>query len=90
MKSLKNLPCIRIPNPFNPITTIKYNLKQAEQVTLIIYDILGQKVKVLLDKRQKAGRYKINFDATGLANGMYFYRIKAGKFEKTRKMLIIK
>ena len=80
------------PNPFNPITTIEYGLPSAERVRLIIFNILGQKIKTVVNKTQKAGRYKISFNATefGMASGVYFYRIKAGDFARTRKMLLIK
>jgi hypothetical protein len=78
------------PNPFNPVTTIRYALKQQEDVKLIIYNMLGQKVKTLVDEPQKAGWYDIRFNAKDLASGVYIYRIKAGKFIKAYKMVIIR
>ena len=80
------------PNPFNPLTTIEYGLPMDEEITVTIYDILGQKVTVLVDKRQPAGRYKIQFDAgkVGMASGIYFYQIRTGGFVKSRKMLLLK
>jgi len=77
------------PNPFNPTTTIRYELKQAEHVNLSVYDVLGREVKVLVDNDQTAGTYHLEFDADGLTNGVYFYHIKAGSFEKTCKMIIL-
>lgn len=78
------------PNPFNPTTTIAYDLPTKEQVRLTVFDILGRKVATLVDNRQEAGSYTISFDARGLATGMYIYRIEAGSFTKTAKMMVIK
>lgn len=78
------------PNPFNPSTVIKYDLVETSKVKLVIYDILGRKVKTLVDKTQDAGSYKVNFDAKGIASGVYFYKIVAGEFSDIKKMLFIK
>ena len=80
------------PNPFNPVTTIEYGLPTDQKVKLQIFNILGQRVKTLVNKRQEAGRYTITFDAAkeGLGNGVYFYYLKAGNYKKTRKMILIK
>ena len=80
------------PNPFNPETTIEYGLPNNEKVKLFIYNILGQKIKTLVNTDQKAGRYKVTFSGTNptLPNGVYFYYLKAGSFKTTRKMLILK
>ena len=80
------------PNPFNPSTTIEYGLPVDADVAITIYNVLGQKVSVLFDKRQKAGRYKIRFDAVKLkmASGIYFYRIRTSAFIKSHKMLLLK
>jgi len=80
------------PNPFNPITTIEYGLPKDEKVKVTVYNMLGQKVKTLVDRQQKAGRYSVQFDVrqNPVASGIYFYRIKAGNFHKTRKMLLVK
>ncbi|MCK5077758.1 MAG: T9SS type A sorting domain-containing protein, partial [Calditrichia bacterium] len=80
------------PNPFNPETIIEYGLPHDEKVKLIIYNILGQKIKTLVNTNQKAGRYKITFNAAKptLPNGVYFYYLKAGDYKRTRKMLILK
>ncbi|MEJ2543241.1 MAG: T9SS type A sorting domain-containing protein [Calditrichaceae bacterium] len=76
------------PNPFNPATTIKYDLPEAAHVTVEVFNLLGQKVRVLVDQNQAAGRYNYKFDAAGLSSSMYFYRIKAGKFHKVQKMIL--
>jgi Concanavalin A-like lectin/glucanases superfamily/FG-GAP repeat/Secretion system C-terminal sorting domain/Bacterial Ig-like domain len=80
------------PNPFNPSTTIRYELPTRVDVKVTIFNLLGQQVAVLVNKAQNAGRYKIDFDAAsaGLSSGLYFYRIKAGKFTKVHKMLLVK
>lgn len=78
------------PNPFNPSTTIKYLLKSASPVTLTVYDILGKEVTKLINKRQPAGRHSVIFNPVNLAGGIYFYKLKAGSFEQTRKMLVLK
>ncbi|MCF8240129.1 MAG: T9SS type A sorting domain-containing protein [Melioribacteraceae bacterium] len=78
------------PNPFNPATTIEYSLPGEENVELKIYDILGNEVKILVNGKQEAGFYKVNFNASNLASGLYIYRIQAGKFRQTRKMLLMK
>ena len=82
------------PNPFNPSTTIEYDLPEPSKVKLVLYNILGQQVGVLLNKFQKEGSYKYIFDANrirgGLSTGVYFYRFTAGKFVKTKKLLLLK
>ena len=78
------------PNPFNPTTTIKYALAKQTAVQISVYNALGQKVATVVDKKQKAGKYAVTFDGSALASGVYFYKIKAGSFVQTRKMLLIK
>ncbi|MCG6960031.1 T9SS type A sorting domain-containing protein [bacterium BMS3Abin03] len=78
------------PNPFNPTTNIKYSIPKSSKVSLKIYDILGREVTSLVDKYEKSGTYTIQFTAKNLASGIYFYRIKAGKFVQTKKLMLLK
>ena len=78
------------PNPFNPTTNIKFELPKASQVKLEVYNILGQKVVTLENQRMQAGYHVVRFDAHNLASGMYIYRIKAGNFVSTKKLMLIK
>ena len=78
------------PNPFNPSTTIKFAIPKASFITLKIFDVLGREVEVLLNEEKPAGVYKVEFSADKLASGIYFYKIKAGDFVQSRKMIILK
>ncbi|MBK9097635.1 MAG: T9SS type A sorting domain-containing protein [bacterium] len=78
------------PNPFNPSTTIKFSIPQSSNVTLKVFNALGQEVSTLVDQIMEAGSHTINFDATQLNSGIYFYRIEAGMFNEVRKMTLIK
>ena len=80
------------PNPFNPETIIKYNLPEAAAVKIKIYDALGNEIAAILNETQFAGQHEIKFDANvyRLASGVYFYRIEAGDFNATRKMIYLK
>jgi carboxypeptidase T len=78
------------PNPFNPVTVIKYQLPQPEFVTIKIYDLLGKEVTSLVNDRKEPGYYEASFDGSNLASGLYFYRIEAGSFAETKKMMLIK
>jgi hypothetical protein len=78
------------PNPFNPSTTIKFELPRASQVNLSVFDILGREVSVLVNERRGAGVYEVKFDGSNLASGVYFYRLQAGSFLQTMKLLLIR
>ena len=78
------------PNPFNPSTKIKFNLPSEQMVSLKVYNVLGQEVTTLVDQQMKAGSYSFDFDASKLSSGVYFYRIQAGTFSMTKKMMLIK
>jgi hypothetical protein len=78
------------PNPFNPTTDIKFAIPKAGFVKMVIYDVLGREVKTLVNEYRQAGVYNINFDASSYSSGVYFYRIEAGNFIQTKKMLLIK
>jgi PKD repeat protein len=78
------------PNPFNPATNIEFFIPKAEFVTLKVYNILGEEVATLVSERLTAGKYKNEWDASGLASGVYLYRIQAGSFVDIRKMVLMK
>jgi hypothetical protein len=78
------------PNPFNPSTTIKYRLGSKEFVKLKVFNILGKEVADLVNSEQAAGSYELEFNASGLESGVYFYRIETGNFVETKKMLLMK
>jgi hypothetical protein len=78
------------PNPFNPTTTIAYSLDKAQNVRLVVYDILGQEISVLVDGLKTAGQHKIEFNGSNLPSGIYFYRMEAGSQVFTNKMMLIK
>jgi len=78
------------PNPFNPATMIGYELKNRSHVTLRVYDVLGKLVCELVNQEQPAGNYTLNFRADNLQSGIYFYRLEAGSFTESRKMILLK
>jgi len=85
------------PNPFNPSTVISYSLATTSEVKLNVYNMLGQEVAILVNEKQNAGSYNVEFNAstgsataTNLPSGIYFYRISAGDFLQTRKMILMK
>ena len=78
------------PNPFNPITTIAYDLPQACDVTLTIYALTGQFIAVLVDAPQKAGHHTAVFDGSRFANGIYVYRLETERFVETRRMVLLR
>jgi len=78
------------PNPFNPSTTIKFSIPEGSQVSLRIYNSLGQEIKELVNRFMEAGVHTVNFNAVGLNSGMYFYKLNAGEFNQVRKMTLIK
>ncbi len=78
------------PNPFNAQTTIGYDLAQASTVIVEIFDILGRRIETLVDGRQLAGYHRVTWDAEDESSGMYFYRIQAGEYAETRKMVLLR
>jgi hypothetical protein len=78
------------PNPFNPSTTISYSIPEAANVTVKVFNLLGQEVATLLDHQQNAGSYKLVFDASRFATGVYFYQLRAGDFTNIKKMVLLK
>ena len=78
------------PNPFNPSTTIKFSVPEEAFVTLKIYDILGNEVTTLIDKKEAPGSYEVSFNASKLVSGVYIYALRAGSFTETKKMILMK
>ena len=83
------------PNPFNPVTTIRYEQKEAGAVTLRIYDVMGQQVRSLVDALQSSGRHQVRWEGRDergapVANGVYFYELRVGEFRALRKMILMK
>ncbi len=78
------------PNPFNPTTNIKYQIKSKGLVTFKIYDILGKEIATLVNEKQSPGTYEVSWDGSAYPSGVYFYKLIAGNFSETKKMLLIK
>ncbi len=78
------------PNPFNPSTNIEYRIPNTEFVTLEVYDVLGREVAALVNERKLPGTYDVEWNASSLSSGVYFYRLQAGSFTETKKLLLIK
>jgi len=78
------------PNPFNPITTIEYTLQSRSEISLIVFNIIGQEVARLVDNEKAAGKHFVKWDASNLASGIYFYRLQADNFVLTKKMVLLK
>lgn len=78
------------PNPFNPSTKIKFSIPQHSYISLKVYDVLGREVSQLINNEMQAGVHTVNFDASGLSTGIYFYKIEAGSFVEIKKMTLLK
>ena len=78
------------PNPFNPATTIQYGLPHRSTVSLAVYNTLGQQIAILVHGDQEAGLHEVRFDGLGLASGVYFYRLRAGDFIQTKRLLLVR
>jgi hypothetical protein len=78
------------PNPFNPSTTIVYSLPEAAFTSLKIYDAVGNEVSSLVNETKSSGTYEVEFNATDLSSGIYYYTLQAGSFNQTKKMILIK
>jgi hypothetical protein len=78
------------PNPFNPTTEISFGLPEDSQITLAVFNSLGQQIAVLAEGQREAGQHRVIWDGAGFPNGVYFYRLSAKGFAETRKMLLLK
>jgi hypothetical protein len=78
------------PNPFNPTTVVRYQIPGASQVRLVVYDMLGREVAVLVNGKEEAGYHTAMFDGSGLASGVYLYRLTSGSYTETRKMVLVR
>ncbi|MBZ0202734.1 MAG: T9SS type A sorting domain-containing protein, partial [Ignavibacteria bacterium] len=78
------------PNPFNPSTKIDFSLPNSSNVELKIFDVLGREVYTLLNEEFAAGNYSVDFNASELPSGMYFYKLTSGEFSEVKKMVLIK
>jgi hypothetical protein len=78
------------PNPFNPATTISFTLGKGGFTTLVVYNVLGQKVATLVAGNVTAGRHDVKFDASAVSSGMYFYRLESGNLSSVKKMMLLK
>jgi Secretion system C-terminal sorting domain len=78
------------PNPFNPSTTINYQLPQTGHVTLKIYDILGKEIATVINEQKNPGKYAVHFDASRLASGVYIYQIRVNDYLSSKKMMLLK
>ncbi len=84
--------CQNLPNPFNPVTKIRFEIPDNYKghVSLKIFDILGKEVETLVNEKQSPGEYEVNWDASQYPSGVYFYKLSAGDFSETKKMLLVK
>ncbi len=82
-------PCRNYPNPFNSSTTIRYTLQKEGPVRIAVYDIYGKEIVIMVNKIQHAGTYELKFDATGLPDGTYFYKLQQGPYVQTEKMTVL-
>ena len=78
------------PNPFNPSTTISFSILNSEFITLKVFDVLGNEVATLINEEKSAGSYQVEFDASALTSGIYFYKLQAGNFIETKKMILLR
>jgi len=78
------------PNPFNPSTSIQYAISSTQFVTLKVYDLLGREVATLVNEEKTTGSYEVEFNGNNLTSGIYFYKLQAGSFVETKKMVLIK
>ena len=78
------------PNPFNPVTHLEFGISNLGFVSLKVFDILGKEVKTLVNEIKPAGIYRVEFDGSNFASGIYFYKLEVGSFTQTKRMLLLK
>ncbi|HDZ58809.1 MAG TPA: T9SS type A sorting domain-containing protein [Ignavibacteriales bacterium] len=78
------------PNPFNPSTRIRFSIPVQSKVVLRLYNTIGEELRVLVNEEKEAGAYEVEFNANNLPSGVYFYRLRAGNFVKTKKMILLR
>lgn len=78
------------PNPFNPVTVIGYQLSAVGRVELKVFDLLGREIATLVNKEQNAGKYEVEFDASNLPSGTYFYKLRAADYVEVKKMMVLR
>jgi hypothetical protein len=78
------------PNPFNPSTSIQFSIATKGMFTLRVYDVLGREVQTLLNDELTPGPHRVTFDGTGLASGVYFYRIQSATFSETKRLILLR
>jgi len=78
------------PNPFNPLTKIRYSVPKSSNVVVKVFDILGNEVETLVSAEKQTGTYEVEFNANNLSSGVYFYQLRAGDFVQKKKMLLLK
>jgi hypothetical protein len=90
IKSLQFKLSQNYPNPFNPATSIQYEISRKQFVILKVYDLLGREVTTLVDEEKPAGNYRVSFDGSDFSSGIYFYKLTAGRFSETKKLVLLK
>jgi hypothetical protein len=78
------------PNPFNPTTEIQFTIVNRQLATVNVYDVLGREVATLVNEVKEPGSYTVHWDASSVGSGVYFYRLRAGSFVQTRRMMLVK
>ena len=90
LRTLKFEMAQNYPNPFNPTTIINYSVSKRSLVIIKVYDVLGKEVKTLVNEERRSGNYNVEFDGSKLSSGVYFYRMQAGDFIETKKLILLK
>ena len=78
------------PNPFNPVTHLEFGIPELEFVSLKVYDVLGNEIKILVNENKSPGTYSFEFDGSNLPSGIYYYKLSAGEFSEVKKMTLLK